>query len=144
MILKYWIFPSIQKHRFNIFSLALSIWQNSACLWGSKSFFMAFGEGNQRWKPISRSLPKSRISYHFLVLNNYISPGANLGYRVAPTHTHQDNFSWVPKCSLWYPRCETRPSSKTNLFGICEKSSHSRSEDGVCLQNYSYLSCYIS
>ena len=38
---------------------------------------------------------------------NNITPATNLGYRAS---TPQDNFSWVPNCSLGPPGCETKVS----------------------------------
>ena len=32
--------------------------------------------------------------------------------------TPQDNFSWVPNCSLGSPECETKLSSKTFWYGL--------------------------
>ena len=43
----------------------------------------------------------------------YLNPASNLGY-LAPT---QDNFSWVPNCSLGPPGWETKVSSKKIWFG---------------------------
>ena len=64
------------------------------------------------------------------------SPGANLG-----DCSSNDNFSWVPNCSLGTPRCETRPSLNINLFGIYENiwflwQPIVDLRMGVCLQNY--------
>ena len=39
------------------------------------------------------------------------TPASNLGYLASP----QDNFSWVPNCSLGPPGWETKVSSKKNL-----------------------------
>ena len=63
--------------------------------------------------------------------------------------TPQDNFSWVPNCSLGPPGCETKVSSKKFWFGLCEIAWFlwqpiANLRMGVCLQNYSYLSCYLS
>ena len=35
-------------------------------------------------------------------------------------HPPQDNFSWVPNCSLGPPGWETKVSSKNFWFGLCE------------------------
>ena len=72
-------------------------------------------------------------------------PASNLGYHAAP----KDNFSWVPNCSLGPPECETKVSSKEFWFGLCEIAWFlwqpiANLRRGVCLQNYSYLSCYLS
>ena len=45
-----------------------------------------------------------------------ITPASNLGYLASP----QDNFSWVPNCSLGPPGWETKVSSKKIWFGLCE------------------------
>ena len=44
------------------------------------------------------------------------TPASNLGYLAPP----QDNFSWVPNCSLGPPGWETKVSSKKFWFGLCE------------------------
>ena len=49
-------------------------------------------------------------------INKYITPASNLGYLAPP----QDNFSWVPNCSLGPPGWETKVSSKKFWFGLCE------------------------
>ena len=45
------------------------------------------------------------------------TPASNLGYLAPPP---QDNFSWVPKCSLGPPGWERKVSSKKFWFGLCE------------------------
>ena len=45
-----------------------------------------------------------------------VTPASNLGYLASP----QDNFSWVPNCSLGPPGWETKVSSKKIWFGLCE------------------------
>ena len=47
---------------------------------------------------------------------NHFTPASNLGYLAPP----QDNFSWVPNCSLGPPGWETKVSSKKFWFGLCE------------------------
>ena len=49
------------------------------------------------------------------------SQWSNLACR-APPPPPQDKFSWVPNCYLWPPRCETRPSSNINVFGLGENA----------------------
>ena len=49
-------------------------------------------------------------------LLNASTPASNLGYLAPP----QDNFSWVPNCSLGPPGWETKVSSKKFWFGLCE------------------------
>ena len=44
-------------------------------------------------------------------MSTTITPASNLGYLAPP----QDNFSWVPNCSLGPPGWETKVSSKKNL-----------------------------
>ena len=44
------------------------------------------------------------------------TPASNLSYLAPP----QDNFSWVPNCSLGPPGWETKVSSKNFWFGLCE------------------------
>ena len=34
----------------------------------------------------------------------------------------QNNFSWVPNCSLGPPGCKTKVSLKQNRFGLCENA----------------------
>ena len=54
-----------------------------------------------------------------LVFNRTIqsnTPVSHLGYLATP----QDNFSWVPNCSLGPPGWETKVSSKKFWFGLCE------------------------
>ena len=65
-----------------------------------------------------------------------------------PCTPFQDNFSWVPNCSLGPPGWETKVSSKKVWFGLCEIAWFlwqpiANLRRGVCLQNYSYLSCYF-
>ena len=48
--------------------------------------------------------------------SNAYTPASNLGYLAPP----QDNFSWVPNCSLGPPGWETKVSSKKFWFGLCE------------------------
>ena len=64
----------------------------------------------RRFQNISHS--KGR---QFFFLGNY-TPASNLGYLAPP----QDNFSWVPNCSLGPPGWETKVSSKKIWFGLCE------------------------
>ena len=66
-----------------------------------------------------------------------------------PCTPPQDNFSWVPNYSLGPPGWETKVSSKKFWFGLCEIAWFlwqpiANLRRGVCLQNYSYLSCYLS
>ena len=73
------------------------------------------------------------------------TPASNLGYLASP----QDNFSWVPNCLLGPPGWETKVFSKKFWFGLCEIAWFlwqpiANLRRGVCLQNYIYLSCYLS
>ena len=53
---------------------------------------------------------------NFLTLWWY--PG--IQFRLPCTPPPQDNFSWVPNCSLGPPGWETKVSSKQFWFGLCE------------------------
>ena len=48
--------------------------------------------------------------------HTYIYPGIHFRLPCTP----QDNFSWVPNCSLGPPGWETKVSSKKFWFGLCE------------------------
>ena len=57
------------------------------------------------------------LKIHVLIgLATGYTPASNLGYLAPP----QDNFSWVPNCSLGPPGWETKASSKQFWFGLCE------------------------
>ena len=51
-----------------------------------------------------------------LLLNSLIYPGIQFRLPCTP----QDNFLWVPNCSLGPPGWETKVSSKKFWFGLCE------------------------
>ena len=52
------------------------------------------------------------------IIKSHNTPASNLGYLAPPPP--QDNFSWVPNCSLGPPGWETKVSSKKIWFGLCE------------------------
>ena len=55
---------------------------------------------------------------HTRVTHSYLYPG--IQFRLPCTPPPQDNFSWVPNCSLGPPGWETKVSSKKFWFGLCE------------------------
>ena len=92
---------------------------NYTCLFGRKPGFRSF--------MVCLELACSAsLSYHNRIFDLtcrcrgiiHISgtPASNLGYLAPP----QDNFSWVPNCSLEPPGWETNVSSKKFWFQLCE------------------------
>ena len=80
-----------------------------------------------------------------LLLKLSVLPGIQFRLPCTP----QDNFSWVPNYSLGPPKYETKVSSKKFWSGLCEIAWFlwqpiANLRRRVCLQNYSYLSCYLS
>ena len=81
-----------------------------------------------------RSRGRDRSSEPLLENQILYTPASNLGYLAPP----QDNFSWVPNCSLGPPGWETKVSSKKFWFGLCEIAWFlcqpiANSRRGVCL-----------
>ena len=71
-----------------------------------------------RWFTDIKSYPApGGGGYSDIFIHRY-TPASNLGYLAPPPP--QDNFSWVPNCSLGPPGWETKVSSKKFWFGLCE------------------------
>ena len=101
-----------------------------------------FLKAKEKTKTIHEVLGLWQLS---LLLHDIIYPGIQFRLPCTP----QDNFSRVPNCSLGLPGWETKVSSKKFWFGRCEIAWFlwqpiANLRRGVCLQNYSYLSCYLS
>ena len=78
---------------------------------------------------IKKMKKKSIILNRFTVTCNITvlhtgTPASNLGYLAPPPPPPpaQENFSWVPNCSLGPPGWETKVSSKKIWFGLCESA----------------------
>ena len=68
----------------------------------------------------TRSEFHDSILFYSILIKRAIShtPASNLGYLAPPSHS--ENFLRVPNCSLAPPECETKVSSKTFWYGLCE------------------------
>ena len=66
---------------------------------------------------------KTRVSYFIELIYFYsqiiLAAYPGIQFRL-PCTPPQDNFSWVPNCSLGPPGWETKVSSKKIWFGLCE------------------------